>query len=190
MLAVLFFFQTSFAATKLELKNLDQQHLIQTSALKSAVEFFNEHTDEIKNKNYLSVIDYSKDSQEKRFFIIDLKNGEVESMQVAHGKGSDPKHTGRAKIFSNTAKTKATSLGFFLTGGTYQGDHGLSLRLNGKSKTNSNAYDRAIVIHGAAYVNEKLKLIGRSWGCPAVAEDKIKNLVSKLKDGSLIYAYF
>lgn len=82
----------------------------------------------------------------------------------------------------------ATSLGFYRTGKIYIGKHGPSLRLDGLSTTNSNARDRAIVIHGADYVQEEGRIQGRSWGCPAVAQNNRESVIERLKGGSLLYA--
>ena len=110
--------------------------------------------------------------------------GKVERFLVAHGQGSDPSRTGYATRFSNENETHATSLGFFRTAETYDGKHGYSLRLDGLSATNSNARERAIVIHGADYVAS----LGRSWGCPAVEMSVRTRLIDMLKGGSVILA--
>jgi hypothetical protein len=82
-----------------------------------------------------------------------------------------------------------SSLGFYLTAETYNGEHGYSLRLDGLSSTNSNARERAIVIHAADYVAPGEK-IGRSWGCPAVEPRYHQQIIDELKEGALIYASF
>lgn len=79
-----------------------------------------------------------------------------------------------------------TSLGFFITAETYYGSNGFSLRMDGKSTTNSNARSRAIVIHGADYVNQSS--VGRSWGCPALEMRFYQEVIEKVKGGALVYA--
>jgi hypothetical protein len=168
--------------------HLDPYHLVPTDLLKEAVIYFDQHLSMIKNKNYLSVIDFSKSSTQQRFFIIDMKTGAVQRTTVAHGKGSDLDNDGIAEKFSNLAGSNESSLGFYLTAETYYGSHGLSLRLDGLSTTNSNARARAIVIHGATYVLNQEVRQGRSWGCPAIPMDLRDQIITMLKDGSLIYA--
>lgn len=169
---------------------VDPTHLIPDRHLKAALLAYDSRKANLKNQNYLSVIDFSAYSGNKRFFIIDMKTGSVWAIHTAHGKGSDPEHDGYANksLFSNVSGSNATSLGLYMTAETYSGSHGLSLRLDGLSSTNSNARDRAIVLHGADYVQEKTVIQGRSWGCPAVAMENRDKVVTMLKGGSLIYA--
>jgi hypothetical protein len=164
---------------------VDRGNAVPQAALQAALTFYKANRYFLGNHTYLSVIDYTRHASEKRFHVINMRTGEVESFLVAHGQGSDPSHSGFASRFSNENNTHATSLGFFKTGETYEGGHGYSLRLNGLSSTNSNALDRAIVIHGADYVAS----LGRSWGCPAVEMSVRTALIDKLKGGSIIYAY-
>lgn len=168
--------------------HLDPNRVVPDSLLKKAVEYYDANLSKIANKNYLSVIDFSKRSTTARFYIIDMKTGKVWAVRTAHGKGSDPQHDGYAKTFSNQPGSNMSSVGIYKTAETYYGSHGLSLRLDGLSSTNSLARSRAIVIHGADYVQEKAVIQGRSWGCPAVAMDNRDEVISKLKGGSVIYA--
>ncbi len=103
---------------------------------------------------------------------------------VAHGRNSG---TEFATKFSNTNESFQSSLGFYVTGEEYQGKHGTSLRLDGMEVgINDNARNRAVVIHGADYVSEKLAkaqgYIGRSLGCPAVPYKVHKELIETIKD--------
>ncbi|MEK2688417.1 murein L,D-transpeptidase catalytic domain family protein [Bdellovibrio sp. GT3] len=167
---------------------VDPNRVVPTTALGNALVYFENNKSKIKNKKYVSVIDYSQSSRKARFHIIDMATGKVWSIRVAHGKGSDSNHDGYAEKFSNVSGSKATSVGYFLTGSTYNGSNGLSLRLDGMSSTNSNARGRAIVIHGASYVKESSVIQGRSWGCPAVASSLKTKVITMLKGGSLIYS--
>lgn len=152
-----------------------------------ALEYFYSNSGRITNKDFMGIIDFSQHSSRARFYIVDMRDGSVRAIHVAHGKGSDPDHDGFATIFSNTPNSNASSLGFYLTGETYIGKHGKSMRLHGLSSTNSNALSRAIVIHEATYVQEANVKQGRSFGCPAVAAGEIANVISSLKGGALIY---
>lgn len=157
---------------------------------KSAMEGYNNI--DAPNKKLLSIIDYSKPSNEKRFFIIDVENRNLlYNTLVAHGKKSGYVN---ATKFSNKYGSHKSSLGFFRTGYSYFGKRGYSLQLEGLEKgINDNARSRGIVIHGANYVDERLAdgngVIGRSWGCPAVSKKLSKEIINLLKGGSLLYIY-
>ncbi|MNS88942.1 hypothetical protein D3C72_1229360 [compost metagenome] len=138
----------------------------------------------------MTIIDYSLKSTKKRFFIVDMKKGSVQALHVAHGKGSDSNHDGYAEKFSNVEGSNATSLGFYFTAETYNGSNGYSLKLDGLSTTNSRARERAIVIHGASYVQEKDVIQGRSWGCPALDNAYAKTIINQLKAGTLVYGAY
>ncbi len=137
---------------------------------------------------YLVTIDYALPSSERRLVVHDLEEDRSDAFLVAHGKGSDPDHDGLADRFSNTHGSKMTSLGAFLTGETYYGRHGLSLRLHGLETRNDEALARAIVIHGADYVRPGRAVLGRSWGCPALERQAVEHLIPLLKGGVFIYA--
>ncbi len=146
----------------------------------------------LNNDSIISIIDFSLSSGQKRLFVIDIKNYEVlYNTYVAHGRNSGTEY---AKKFSNKPESYKSSLGFYVTGDTYNGEHGYSLRLEGEEKgINDNAYSRAIVMHSADYVNEnyiKSKgYIGRSLGCPALPEKVYKPVIEKIKNGSCLFLY-
>lgn len=169
---------------------LDPQNIVPDKALADAVLYFENNRARISNKNFISVIDYTQNSRENRFYIINMNTGAVWNIHVAHGKGSDPDFDGHATSFSNQSGSLKSSLGFYLTAETYYGEHGLSLRMDGLSPSNSNARQRAIVIHGASYVQNVDRVQGRSWGCPAIALNLRDRVIGLLKGGSLIYAAY
>ncbi|MEK7356351.1 MAG: murein L,D-transpeptidase catalytic domain family protein [Bdellovibrionota bacterium] len=168
--------------------HVDPKKLIPSNLKAAALDYYDRNLSEIRNKAYLSVIDYAQSSTRARFFIINMSTGAVKAIHVAHGKGSDSNHDGYAEKFSNLSGSNATSLGYYMTAETYSGSHGLSLRLDGLSSTNSNARSRAVVIHGASYVQERDVIQGRSWGCPAVTMELRTAVINMIKGGSILYA--
>lgn len=147
---------------------------------------------EVANPDIMTVIDYSKPSYEKRMWVIDLKNKSVlHHTYVSHGVATG--HI-KAQKFSNIPGSKQSSLGVFKTGDIYVGKHGRSLNLHGLEKQfNANAYNRRIVIHGASYVGEeraKRKSVGRSHGCPAVANHLAGPIINTIKNGTLLFIYY
>jgi hypothetical protein len=146
----------------------------------------------LNKKNIISIIDFSKPSTEKRFFVIDLENKRlIYKCFVAHGKNSGDNY---AESFSNQPGSLKSSLGFFITAETYYGGHGYSLRLEGLEKgINDNARTRELVIHGAKYVSEafinKNGRLGRSWGCPALPVENSKEIIDKISGGSCLFIY-
>jgi hypothetical protein len=144
-------------------------------------------------QDVLTVIDYTKPSCERRMWVFDLAHTRLLFEELtAHGRNSGDD---RAVRFSNDPNSLMTSLGVFLTGDTYMGKHGLSLRLRGMEKgVNDNSLERAIVIHAADYVSDmaaKAKgRIGRSWGCPAVRPEISHRLIQTVQGGSLVLAWY
>lgn len=146
---------------------------------------------EEKSKSILTLIDFTKPSTEKRLFVFDMKEKKVlYSSVVSHGKNSGNNY---ATSFSNEVGSYKSSLGFYLTGNTYQGKNGYSLLLNGLEKgINDRARERAIVVHGAAYANPsicKSGRLGRSFGCPALPQALTKPIINTIKDGSVLFIY-
>jgi len=140
----------------------------------------------------LGVIDYSLPSTRRRLWLIDPRSGRVERSElVAHGRGSGDLLATR---FSNTPGSYRSSLGLFVTGETYTGRHGRSLRLHGlEPGVNDAAYERALVIHGAWYATEshaaRFGRLGRSQGCPAVAPEVAPAVLDALADGAALFVY-
>lgn len=150
------------------------------------------HRAEIAHCDVVALADFSEPSWRKRFHLIDMKQGAIASFLVAHGRGSDPQHSGRVERFSNAPGSNATSSGAYRTADIYVGKHGKSLRLDGLETANENAQARAIVVHGAWYVGEamlqRFGKLGRSEGCFAFAADDLEIVLDRLAAGRLIYA--
>jgi hypothetical protein len=144
------------------------------------------------HSSFLSVIDYSLPSTAKRMWVFDLDARRIVFNElVAHGR-----NTGEdlAVTFSNVDGSYMSSLGAFVTGDAYDGKNGYSMRLHGiEPNVNDHAEERAIVLHGAWYVDESLATtqgrIGRSLGCPAVRPAIARELIDDIKDGSVLYAW-
>jgi hypothetical protein len=140
----------------------------------------------------LTLIDYSLPSTTPRLWVLDLVHGEVLYHElVAHGRGSGDLY---ATSFSNQPDSLQTSLGLYLTAGTYQGGNGYSLRLRGLDKGfNDRAEKRSIVMHGAWYVSPEHARdqgrLGRSWGCPALSEATARPVIDTIKGGTFLFAY-
>jgi len=166
--------------------------MLDPDLLRRALEALKQHENSISYRDFIGVADFSLPSYAPRLHIVNLAKGSVRSHLVAHGRGSDPAHTGWLKRFSNEPHSNATSAGAYRTGALYVGAHGLSMRLEGLDPTNSNALSRAIVVHGAWYVNDRvigeLGMLGRSEGCLAVAGTSLPEITALLGPGRLILA--
>ncbi|MCQ8184428.1 murein L,D-transpeptidase catalytic domain family protein [Parvularcula maris] len=172
------------AAAELHLQGAGLSRLVLAEALAA----YAENSDRIANQRYIGVIDYSRHSSEPRFWLYDMETGETDVLLVAHGRNSDPSHSGVPTTFSNEPGSRMTSLGAYVTAETYHGKHGYSLRLDGLSDSNSRARERAIVIHGADYV-ARGRHLGRSWGCPALERGVSEEVIDKIKDGAFLYIH-
>ncbi len=146
----------------------------------------------------LTIIDYELPSYQQRLWVIDMVTGRLLHQEwVAHGMGK-PRGSGgnmeEALSFSNEKGTLKSSLGLFITAQTYYGRHGYSLKLDGLEEgVNDRARERLIVLHSAHYVSEDRaddRLIGRSWGCPAVRPGIAKILIDAIKEGSVLWVYY
>lgn len=138
----------------------------------------------------LTVIDFNLPSSEERLWVIDMDKLEVVCQSlVAHGKNSGELY---ASQFSDLNESNKSSLGFYLTGETYNGVHGQALKLDGLERgKNGNARDRAIVMHGADYVSYDFirahNRLGRSQGCPALPLELTSKIIGKIKNGSCLF---
>jgi hypothetical protein len=147
----------------------------------------------VDSPSTLTIIDYSKASTKPRLWVLDLATRALLYEElVSHGQGSGGNF---ATKFSNTPESHQTSIGLFVTESTYVGRNGYSLRLNGLDRGfNDRARERAIVMHGAPYVNasigKTLGRLGRSHGCPAVREGIARELIDRVKGGSLVFSYY
>jgi hypothetical protein len=142
--------------------------------------------------DYVGIADYGLRSSEPRFHFVNMDAGRVDSYHVSHGDGSDPEHDGWLNWFSNEDGSHCSSKGTYMTYGWYTGRYGTSIRLEGLDATNSNALDRAIVMHRANYAEPeflaKWGRLGRSNGCFAMSDANFKLALLNLGGGRVLYA--
>ena len=170
-------------------RELAQNHPeLPRAALARAFEFLRRYP--VANRSFVAIADFDRPSDEPRLNVIRLSDGRVERFLVAHGSGSGERYATR---FSNEHDSHQSSLGVYLTGEEYQGDHGRSLTLRGMEATNDQAEARSVVLHGAAYVSEEAARsrgrVGRSWGCPAVSFTDLDHIIDELKGGAVLLVY-
>jgi hypothetical protein len=148
---------------------------------------------DIKAPTTLTVIDYSRPSVEQRLWVFDMRDGSLLHRElVAHGRNTGEN---MATQFSDAMNSRQSSIGLFVTDDTYVGANGYSLRLDGLERGfNAHARERAIVMHGAPYVDASLATtqgrIGRSWGCPALREAVARQVIDTIRDGGVIFSYY
>lgn len=169
---------------------INLNHIVNKKAFLLAYRSYKEHK---KNKEILTIIDYSKPSTQKRFAVIDIKNLKLLfNTYVSHGTNSG---NGKYAIsFSNKINSHKSCLGTFLSMEQYFGKYGIALRLNGLTKEiNDNAKTRNIVIHGAKYSNpsviKKIGFLGTSWGCPSIPTYLATEIIKTIKNGTIIFSY-
>jgi hypothetical protein len=143
-------------------------------------------------KDILTLVDFSLSSNVKRLWVIDMSTNTIlYNSLVAHGKNTGEEF---ANSFSNANSSFKSSLGFYATGETYNGKHGMSLKLDGLEKgVNNNARERGVVIHSANYVSNDFikcnKRLGRSQGCPAIPKEALSSIVNTIKNKSCLFIY-
>jgi hypothetical protein len=143
-------------------------------------------------RDIVGIADFGLRSSEPRLHFVSFERGVVDSYRVAHGMGSDPEHDGWLNFFSNVHESWCTSKGAYMTFGWYSGKYGTSIRLEGREPTNSNALDRAIVMHRASYCEPahlaQYGKLGRSNGCFAMSDEDFQLALLRLAGGRLLYA--
>ncbi|WP_461490097.1 murein L,D-transpeptidase catalytic domain family protein [Pontibacter sp. HJ8] len=150
------------------------------------------HEGRLSEKGILTIVDFTKSSNEKRLWVLDLENKEVlHNTYVAHGRNSGEEF---AESFSNDDKSFMSSIGFYVTEGIYYGKHGKSLKLEGVDENfNTNALDRCIVMHGAEYASESFieqyGRLGRSLGCPALPMGEHEGIIDAVKGQTTLYIH-
>jgi hypothetical protein len=147
-----------------------------------------------RDQRYFVIVDFNQPSNVKRMYVFDTQLQKIDRYYTSHGRGSEgASDDGMADVFSNEDSSNSSSLGIYRTMDEYVGKHGRSMRLEGLEPSNSNALDRAIVLHRADYVSESVikstGRLGRSQGCFAVENAVADMLIDKLKGGAYIIAW-
>ncbi|MDH5382456.1 MAG: murein L,D-transpeptidase catalytic domain family protein [Cyclobacteriaceae bacterium] len=176
-------------------RNYSEEYLeygLKKEVFKLAIAGFEKLKNELQSDEIITIIDFDYPSSKERIWVVDLNNQKIlYHTFVAHGKNSG---ANMANYFSNTPESYKSSLGFYVTGKTYQGKHGLSLLLDGLEEgINDQARKRAIVIHGADYVSKKFieqnGRLGRSFGCPALPVDLSGDIINTIANGKGLFIY-
>jgi hypothetical protein len=179
----------SKAAILAKYKNLDPKKLIDRNLLAKALLYWEANASSFPNKNYLSVVNFSIASRHARFFNINMKDGSVWAVHVAHGSKSDKNGDGIPETFSNINNSNMSSLGVYRASEVYSSTKFKNaMRIDGLSTTNSNARARAIVLHSAWYVWESDAVApGHTYGCLGLSESVAPTMIEHVKNGSMIY---
>jgi hypothetical protein len=184
----------SFAAAALlkPLPSVADSFGVSPALVQRAIAALEIHAAVIPDRDIVAIADFSLPSNVPRFHLLDVASGRTRSLLVAHGRGSDPGHTGWLQRFSNEPSSNATSAGAYRTDGLYVGEHGRSIRLTGLDSSNNNAFARAIVVHAAWYVSPEMAkehgVLGRSEGCFAVSNEDLPEVLARIGSGRMIYA--
>lgn len=173
---------------------LDPRGQIRPELLERARAALDIHASRIVNRDRMYLVDFTKFSGDERFYEVDLLGGAVTQMRTAHGRGSDPAHTGYARTFSNTPESYMSSVGAFATAGAGWGaQQGPNVLLDGLEYSNDRARERAIIVHGADYADPDFLAregkLGRSYGCFSVAHGDLPGLRERMGEGRLLFAF-
>lgn len=171
----------------------DPRGWIRKPLLEAGLAAYERHEHALTSRDRIYLVDFAKHSGQHRLFELDMRSGDVRRYRTAHGRGSDPAHTGFARQFSNVPNSNASSVGAYLTAGPGMGvKHGPNVILEGLEATNNAARARAIIVHGAdycepAYLAAHGKL-GRSFGCFATSAHDLATLRPRMAEGRLLFA--
>lgn len=183
----------SACSSTIENKESFQKGLYKTITREAVDKGFSIYEKGNSESERLVIIDYTKPSEVKRFYVINMKHREIENQTyVSHAINSGYR---KPYLFSNRINSNMTSIGAYTTGEMYNGKNGLSLRVDGHNKeTNSNARKRYIVIHGATYAEssfiQKNGMLGRSEGCFAIPMSEHKNIIPKISNNTPMYVHY
>lgn len=175
------------------LVKLDPQGQIRKALLDDALVALERHGDRIARKEQIYLVDFQQHSSKPRLFRLDMTSGEVVAWRTAHGRNSDPAHTGFAQRFSNVKDSGESSVGAYVTAGMSSGaKHGANVLLDGLDPTNDEARDRAIIVHAADYCEPSFLAregkLGRSLGCFSLSQADLDVVRPAMDSGRLLFA--
>ena len=143
---------------------------------------------------YCFLVDMNMPGGRKRFFVYDFaKSSIVYAGLVAHG-SCNQTFLPRPR-FSNASKGGCSSLGKYKVGEFYRGQYGRSFRLYGLDNCNSNAFKRAVVLHGYDCVpDEEIypRVLCNSLGCVMVSYnffDRLSAIIGKSEKPIIMWVY-
>lgn len=173
---------------------IDGKGMVRVDLIDRAKSALDQHGARIANRDRIYLVDFTRHSGEERLYEVDLLAGEVKGLRTAHGRGSDPEHSGYARAFSNVPESFCSSVGAFVTDGPSWGpQQGPNVILEGLEPTNDKARDRAIIVHGADYADPEFLAregkLGRSYGCFSVAHADLPDLRQRMGYGRLLFAW-
>lgn len=173
---------------------LDPRGQIRPELMDRAMAALDIHKGRITQRDRMYLVDFQKFSGDERLYEVDLHGGAVTLMRTAHGRGSDPAHSGYARDFGNTPDSYMSSVGAFATAGPgYGASAGPNVLLDGLEYSNDRARERAIIIHGADYADPDFLAregkLGRSYGCFSVAHADLPRLRERMGEGRLLFAW-
>lgn len=171
----------------------DPKGWIRKPLLDAGLAAFESHGRNLSNRDRIYLVDFNQHSAQHRLFELDMRSGDVRRYRTAHGRGSDPAHTGYARQFSNIHNSNASSVGAYVTAGPGMGvKHGPNVILEGLEPTNNAARSRAIIVHGADYCEPEYLAahgkLGRSFGCFATSSQDLATLRPRMAEGRLLFA--
>jgi hypothetical protein len=173
---------------------LDPTGQVRKELMERAMTALDTHHRKIPLRDRMYLVDFKKFSGDERLYEVDLVAGVVKVLRTAHGRGSDPSHSGYAQRFSNTPDSNMSSVGAYATAGANWGrQQGPNVLLDGLEYTNDKARERAIIIHGADYADPDFLAregkLGRSYGCFSVAHTDLPDLRERMGEGRLLFAW-
>ena len=172
---------------------MDPQGLIRKDLLDAGLKALQGHGERVPNRDVMFLVDFDRHSSQPRMYRLKLDDGRVDMFRTAHGRGSDPMHTGFAQMFSNVPESYTSSVGSYVTAGMSTGVvHNENVLLDGLDYSNSRARERAIIVHGADYCQpsylRQFGKLGRSNGCFSVSNEDLAVLRPAMASGRLIFA--
>lgn len=157
---------------------LGRRTSLDPALLSKAKQEYRARGSKLSNKRYITVVDYRKNILQDRLYVYDMQKQEVVlKSRVSHAFRSGILYPTR---FSNTNGSEQSCFGTFLTGESYTGKYGYSMRVDGVSADNTKSRYRAIVFHPGYFW---------SAACYMTEPEVNKQLIDLIKGKSLVVVY-